>query len=87
MDGKLTLLRHAAVHDRTCMTVLSSTIQQISRTHMASNRARHGQCIEQAALRQSYRELETMGTELLTVGVSVLLFGLCAFFVRICDRI
>lgn len=28
-----------------------------------------------------------MGTELLTVGVSVLLFGLCALFVRICDRI
>ena len=30
---------------------------------------------------------KTMGTELLTVGVSVLLFGLCALFVRICDRI
>ncbi len=28
-----------------------------------------------------------MGTELLTVGISVLLFGLCALFVRICDRI
>ncbi len=28
-----------------------------------------------------------MGTELLIVGVSVLLFGLCALFVRICDRI
>jgi hypothetical protein len=30
---------------------------------------------------------KTMGTELLTVGISVLLFGLCALFVRICDRI
>jgi hypothetical protein len=28
-----------------------------------------------------------MGTELLTVGISVVLFGLCALFVRICDRI
>jgi hypothetical protein len=30
---------------------------------------------------------KTMGTELLTVGISVLLFGLCVLFVRICDRI
>ena len=30
---------------------------------------------------------KTMGTELLTVGLSVVLFGLCALFVRICDRI
>jgi hypothetical protein len=31
--------------------------------------------------------IETMGIELLIVGVSVACFGLCALFVRICDRI
>jgi hypothetical protein len=31
--------------------------------------------------------LETMGTELLIVGVTVVFFGLCALFVRVCDRI
>lgn len=35
---------------------------------------------------QTYR-LEPMGTELLIVGVTVVLFGLCALFVRVCDRI
>jgi len=28
-----------------------------------------------------------MGTELLIVGVTVVFFGLCALFVRLCDRI
>jgi hypothetical protein len=31
--------------------------------------------------------LEIMGTELLIVGVTVVFFGLCALFVRVCDRI
>jgi hypothetical protein len=31
--------------------------------------------------------LEIMGTELVIVGVTVAFFGLCALFVRICDRI
>jgi hypothetical protein len=31
--------------------------------------------------------LETMATELLIVGVTVAFFGLCALFVRVCDRI
>jgi len=35
----------------------------------------------------NHENWKTMGTELLTVGISVLLFGLCALFVRICDRI
>jgi hypothetical protein len=34
-----------------------------------------------------HKNWKTMGTELLTVGISVVLFGLCALFVRICDRI
>jgi len=28
-----------------------------------------------------------MGTELLIVAVTVVFFGLCALFVRVCDRI
>ena len=31
--------------------------------------------------------IEIMGTELLVATVTVALFGLCALFVRICDRI
>ena len=33
------------------------------------------------------QRLETMGTELLIVGVSVFFYALCALFVRVCDRI
>ncbi len=28
-----------------------------------------------------------MGTEILTVGLAILLYGVCTLFVRICDRI
>jgi hypothetical protein len=31
--------------------------------------------------------LEIMGTEIVIVAVTVAFFGLCALFVRICDRI
>jgi hypothetical protein len=31
--------------------------------------------------------LETMGTELVIVAVTVVFFGLCALFVRVCERI
>jgi len=37
--------------------------------------------------KRKLKNWKIMGTELLIVGVSVLLFGLCALFVRICDRI
>jgi hypothetical protein len=33
------------------------------------------------------QRLETMGTELLIVGVTVSFYALCALFVRVCDRI
>ncbi len=32
-------------------------------------------------------ETGTMGTELIIVGLTVVLYAACAFFVRICDRI
>jgi hypothetical protein len=28
-----------------------------------------------------------MGTEIIIVGITVVFFGLCALFVRVCDRI
>ena len=33
------------------------------------------------------RRLETMGTELLIVAVTVFFYALCALFTRVCDRI
>jgi len=50
---------------------------------------RHGM-LDASGLQQPREVTEnwkTMGTELLIIGVSVLLFGLCALFVRICDRV
>jgi hypothetical protein len=31
--------------------------------------------------------LKSMGTELVILAVTVVFFGLCALFVRVCDRI
>jgi len=69
------------------MTVPGRTIQRIS--WVSAGQIVHG--IIDAYLGRSRakqkEKLETMGTELLTVATTVLLFGLCALFVRICDRI
>ena len=75
------------MHDRACTTVLSRTIQKISRDSVSSNRGRHVQCIRRQHSGEVTENWKTMGTEILTVGTTVLLFGLCALFVRICDRI
>jgi hypothetical protein len=79
--------QRADVHDRRCTTVLCRTIQCISRAFVGSKLTRHAGCIEPTAASPNLRIGKPMGTELLIAFVSVLLFGLCALFVRICDRI
>ena len=67
------------------MTVRPSTIQQISLGFIGHKvgLARELHC---ASCHQP-QERKTMGTELVTVTVTVFFYGLCALFVRICDRI
>ena len=55
-------------------------------TRSLSARIVHGM-VDAMPAALEHKNWKTMGTELLTVGISVVLFGLCALFVRICNRI
>jgi hypothetical protein len=76
MRARCSLHDRAPRHELVCFV---GTIQQ--QAHAA--RAVHGGWRKQI---QTYG-LEIMGTELVIVGVTFAFFGLCALFVRICDRI
>jgi len=58
----------------------------VSSAQFSGKRVRHAWCKGRLKKIQTYG-LEIMGTELVIVGVTVAFFGLCALFVRLCDRI
>jgi hypothetical protein len=68
------------------MTVRAGTNRFVSLAQFSEKYVRHAGCKGRLKKIQTYG-LEIMGTELLIVGVTVVFFGLCALFVRICDRI
>jgi hypothetical protein len=80
------LRRHAGVHDPACMTVRAGTNCFVSPAQFGTKRVRHARCIGRLSQVHTYG-LEIMGTEIVIVAVTVAFFGLCALFVRICDRI
>ncbi|HEY4105034.1 MAG TPA: hypothetical protein VGM44_14145 [Polyangiaceae bacterium] len=72
--------------DWSCVRARSSVVRPVLSAFF-SRKSRRGTRDALGARQSRTTDNSNMGTELIIVGITVAFYGLCALFVRVCDRI